>query len=419
MNKLSKMAMSLVGSEIVKLGNEINVRKSKGETIYNYTIGDFDPRYFPIPKKLEELIIAAYKDKRTNYPAGDGLLALREAIGAWFKRKFNIDYGVDEIQISSGGRPIIYTIFKTIVDPSDKVIYTVPSWNNNHYVNMNLGEHCVIEVKPENDFMPTAAEIEPHLSGATLLCLCSPQNPTGTTLKKDELEKICNLVIAENAKRGNDEKKLYVMFDQMYWTLVYGDMVHYNPIALVPEIRPYAIFVDGISKAFAATGVRVGWAMGPKDVIGKIKSFLSHIGAWAPLPEQVATAQFLNMPEVVDKAIEDMKFQLKQRLDYIYNRIVSLREKGYPVDAIAPQAALYLTIKLDFKGYSNKNGVMASQNDVTQFLLSEAQLALVPFNCFGADVENPWYRVSVGTCDINELETVFNNLENAIANLKI
>src|SRR5690606_29660755 len=148
--------------------------------IYNYTIGDFDPELFPLPETLEALIIQAYKDKRTNYPPGDGLLSLRQSVSDWFKRVFNIDYGVDEIQISSGGRPIIYTIFKTIVDENDKVIYTVPSWNNNHYVNMNHGKHCVIDVLPENDFMPTAADIAPHLSGATLLCLCSPQNPTGT-----------------------------------------------------------------------------------------------------------------------------------------------------------------------------------------------------------------------------------------------
>lgn len=417
MSKLSKLADTLVGSEIVKLGNEINVRKSKGETIYNYTIGDFDPQVFPIPTLLEKLILEAYQDKRTNYPPGDGILPLRQAIGDWFRRKFDIDYKNDEIQISSGGRPIIYTIFKTLVDADDKVIYTVPSWNNNHYTSMNLGQHCIIEVKPENNFMPTAADIEPHVKGATLLCLCSPQNPTGTTLDKDELIKICQMVLAENATRGENDKKLYIMFDQMYWTLVYGDTVHYNPVALVPEIKEYCIFVDGISKSFAATGVRVGWAMGPKVIIDKIKGFLSHIGAWAPLAEQVATAAFLNQPEEVDAFVSQMGQQLNERLSYIYKRIQDLKANGYPVDAIAPQAALYLTIKLDFAGYKKGDTTLSNQNDVTQFLLSDAQLAIVPFNCFGADSKSPWYRVSVGTCRMEDLAIVFNNLEKAIGQL--
>lgn len=417
MSKLSVLADSLVGSEIVKLGNEINLRKSRGEQIFNYTIGDFDPQIFPIPQELETFIIKAYQDKQTNYPPGDGILSLRQAVGDWFRRVFNIDFSNEEIQISSGGRPIIYTIFKTLVDPGDKVIYTVPSWNNNHYTHMNAGEHCILEVTPENNFMPTAADIAPHLKGAALLCLCSPQNPTGTTLDKEELIRICNLVLEENRSRGADEKKLYIMFDQMYWTLTYGDVEHHNPVSLVPEIKAYSIFVDGISKAFAATGVRVGWALGPKDVIGKIKAFLSHIGAWAPLAEQIATAQFLNDHQAVDTYLAGLKKGLQERLEYIYSRIMKMKAAGLPVDAIAPQAALYLTIKLDFKGYRYRDTMLDNQSDVTQFILSEAKLAIVPFNCFGADRNNPWYRVSVGTCTMDDLQQAFDQLETALTQL--
>jgi len=117
-----------------------------------------------------------------------------------------LDYDVNEIQIASGGRPLIYTIFKTIIDKGDKVIYAVPSWNNNHYVHLTDGEHCLIDCTVENDFMPTAEDIAPHIKGATLLCLCTPQNPTGTTLNKEALTKICDLVLAENAQRKEGEK---------------------------------------------------------------------------------------------------------------------------------------------------------------------------------------------------------------------
>ena len=133
--------------------------------------------------------------------------------------------------------------------------------------------------------MLSASQIKEHIKGATLLSVCSPLNPTGTTFRKIELEAICDLVIEENNSRGEDEKKLYLMYDQIYWTLSFGDTIHYNPVSLRPEMKDYTIFVDGISKAFAATGVRVGWAMGPAEVLVKMRSINSHVGAWAPMAE--------------------------------------------------------------------------------------------------------------------------------------
>lgn len=415
MSKLSTLAENLIGSEIVKLGNAINERRSKGETIYNFTIGDFDPQIFPIPTALEEGIIKAYRDKKTNYPPGDGLLSLRQAVGDLFRRVEGIDYANDEIQICSGGRPVIYALFKTIVDAGEKVIYTVPSWNNNHYASMHNANSCQITVTPENNFMPTAADIAPHISGAVLLCLCSPQNPTGTTFGKEQLEAICDLVIEENAKRGADEKKLYVMFDQMYWTLTYGDIQHYNPVALRPAMKAYTIFVDGISKALAATGVRVGWTMGPKNVIAKMKSLLSHVGAWAPMAEQVAAAEFLQDTASLDSYLTQLKAGLNDRLVYIYNRFMDMKAKGMPVDAIAPQAALYLTVKLDYKGYQYQGKTFTLQQEISDFILGEAKLAIVPFNCFGAEDESPWYRISIGTCKMEEMATIFDLLESKLA----
>lgn len=419
MGKLSQLAETLIGSEIVRLGNEIAVRVNRGEKIYNYTIGDFDPQIFPIPQELEDGIIKAYREKHTNYPPGDGLLELREAVAAFIQDKENISYAPGEVLIASGGRPLIYSVFKTIVDKGDKVIYAVPSWNNNHYTHMNGGEHCVIEAYMENDFMPTAADIAPHIKGAALLCLCTPQNPTGTTLSKLELEKICDLVLEENKSRGEQDKKLYVMFDQMYFTLTYGSTQHYNPVSLRPEMKDYTIFVDGISKAFAATGVRVGWSLGPAHVIAKMKALLSHIGAWAPMAEQKATAKYLVQKEAVNSYLDNMKKELEERLWAIYNGIIALKEKGYPVDAVAPQAAIYLTIKIDLKGVQSGDAQIATQADVTEYLLSEAKLAIVPFYAFGADKSSPWYRLSIGTCKMEDVTEMLGMLEASLQKLLV
>jgi aspartate aminotransferase len=418
MEKLSKLAETMVGSEIVRLGNAINERKRRGENIFNFTIGDFDPSVFPIPEALEKLILESYKNHNTNYPAAEGVLELREAISVFLKEWEQLDYSPAEILIASGGRPLIYTLFKAVVDEGDKVIYAAPSWNNNHYTNLHKGLHCIIETKPENNFMPTANDIAANIKDAALICLCTPQNPTGTTLNKETLSDICKLILEENNRRGSNEKKLYLMFDQIYWMLTYGSIEHYNPVTLHPEMRSYTIFIDGISKAFAATGVRVGWAFGPSVVLAKMKAFLSHIGAWAPMAEQKATAKYLPEKNLLQLHFDKFKPALELRLNKIYEGLIALKKEGHNIDAITPQAAIYLTVKFDLVGKRTTEAILKSQEDVTEYLLNKASLAVVPFYAFGAGKQSPWYRLSVGTCKIDDIQPFLQQLKQALENLQ-
>jgi aspartate aminotransferase len=414
MGKLSQLAETLIGSEIVRLGNEINARIAAGEQITNLTIGDFKPAVFPIPQALEDEIVKAYSNKFTNYPAGDGILKLREAVSAFYKQYLQLDYSVQEIQIASGGRPLIYSIFRTIVDANDKVVYPVPSWNNNHYTHFNNGQHVLIETSAENNFMPTPAELAPHIADARLLALCSPLNPTGTTFTAEALSAICDMVVAENVRRG-DGNKLYVLYDQIYFTLTHGTTKHVNPVSLNPAMKDYTIFVDGISKAFAATGVRVGWSAGPANVIAKVKAILSHIGAWAPMAEQEATAHFLTNSTAVDSYLLDFRAQLSDRLFAFHNGFQALKQKGLAIDSIVPEAAMYLTVKLDLVGKSTAEGkLLAQQSDVWQYILDEAKVAVVPFSSFGASSSSPWYRFSVGTCTLQEIPGIVQRIEDAM-----
>jgi aspartate aminotransferase len=131
--KVSKMAENLIGSEIIKLAGEINELIAKGERIYNFTIGAFDPKVFPIPAELKEEIIQAYINDETNYPAADGMAELRKEVAKLIKNGQGLTYAENEILIAGGARPIIYAIYQALVDPSDIVLFPVPSWNNNHY----------------------------------------------------------------------------------------------------------------------------------------------------------------------------------------------------------------------------------------------------------------------------------------------
>ena len=286
---VSVLANTLIGSEIIKIGNEVNDMKRKGAQIANLTIGDFDSSIFPIPAPLEDAIVQAYRDGHTNYPPADGILPLRETVVEILKDRYELDYKTNEILIAGGSRPLIYATYLALIDPGDTVIYPAPSWNNNHYCHLSSANGIAVETTVENNFMPTAAQLKPHLKGATLLALCSPLNPTGTMFTQQQLEEICDIVIEENKSRKADEKPLYIMYDQIYSLLTF-DKDHVNPVSLRPELKDYVIYIDGISKCLAATGVRVGWAFGPENVIGKMKSLLGHIGAWAPKAEQVAVA---------------------------------------------------------------------------------------------------------------------------------
>jgi aspartate aminotransferase len=417
-NKLSQLAETLIGSEIVKLGAEIKDKIKQGNKIYNFTIGDFDSSVFPIPTGLKQAIIQAYEEGYTTYPPAEGNLALREAVSKFIADNEGIQYNTNEILIAAGGRPLIYSVFRTVVDKDDKVIYAVPSWNNNHYVHFTEGEHIIIESKQENNFMPTADEIKQHISGATLLALCSPLNPTGTTFSKEELTAICNLVIEENESRGDYEKKLYVMFDQIYWTLTFGDTEHYNPVSINPKMKEYTIFIDGISKSFAATGVRVGWALGPSNVIAKMKSVNSHVGAWAPMAEQAAVANYLTQSQSIKDYFTIFKNEIEERLRRIYVGFQQLKVQGYEVDAIAPQAAIYLTIQINLVGKKTAEGkILETQTDVTSYILDEAKLAVVPFHAFGASKNSSWYRLSVGTCKKEEIDEMLAMLKSALDKL--
>lgn len=416
--RVSHMAENLIGSEIIKLAGEIRELMAKGEKIYNFTIGDFDPKIFPIPAELKQAIIDAYMNDETNYPPADGIADLRKVVAHSILTQQSLEYAADEILIAGGARPIIYAIFQAVVDPGDKVVFPVPSWNNNHYTHLSHATQVFVEAKPENNFLPTADELRPHLADATLLALCSPLNPTGTVFSKEQLEAICDLVVEENKRRGPSEKPLYLMYDQIYAVLCHGDAKHYDPVALRPELRPFTIFVDGISKSLAATGVRVGWAFGPRKVIDKMKSILGHVGAWAPKAEQVATAKYLANTAAVDAFLTSFKSEVVQRLDGFYRGVQQLKSEGFPVDAIAPMAAIYLTVKFDLKGKTTSDGTLIeSTTHITQYLLNEAKLAVVPFSAFGASKESMWYRLSIGTVTVADLRESIESLRVALAKL--
>ncbi|MBL4577946.1 MAG: aminotransferase class I/II-fold pyridoxal phosphate-dependent enzyme [Flavobacteriales bacterium] len=412
------MAENLVGSEIIKLANEVNERIRSGEHIFNLTIGDFDPSIFPIPEVLKDEIIKAYNDGQTNYPTSNGIVELRRAVSDFLFSRGNIEYDEDQILIAGGGRPLIYAAYQAIIDPGDSVIYPVPSWNNNHYSYIAGAKTIQIETTPENNFMLQAEDLKRHIDRVNLVALCSPLNPTGTSFDKEGLQAICEVIIEENKRREGIDKPVYLLYDQIYWQLTFGKTIHYNPVELVPEMKEYTVFIDGMTKAFATTGVRIGWGFGPQKIIDKMKALIGHIGAWSPKAEQVAAAIFLKNDKAVDQYLNGFRQRVEQRLNGFYDGFKTLKSMGFNVDAVSPQGAIYLTVKIDVKGMKTSGGMeLTSTKDVTQYILNEAKIALVPFYAFGAERGSPWYRLSIGTTSMNDIDRFFDNLRDALSKL--
>jgi aspartate aminotransferase len=418
-SRVSAMASGLVGSEILRIGGEIRALVAAGRPVCDLTVGDFNPRYFPIPAQLLAGVQAALERGETNYPPSSGIAGLRQAVVRFYERELGLRYPEESVLIAGGARPLVYCIFRTVCDPGDRVVYTVPSWNNNHYVHLAGGVGVPVECRPERRFLPSREDLAGALPGARLLCLNSPLNPTGTAFDAGTLQGICEAVLEENdARERRGERPLFVMYDHIYWRLRFGGTPHVTPPELLPEMARYTVFVDGISKAFAATGLRVGWGLGPVDVISRMSAFLGHVGAWAPKAEQIATVALLDDAEAIRRFEETFLRELEGRLDLLHRGFQSLAAAGLPVESIPPMGAIYLTARIHPFGRRTPEGTeLRTNDDVRRYVLEAAGLGVVPFQAFGSIRDDGWFRLSVGAASPAEIDAALPRLEEALRRL--
>lgn len=414
LSDLSELAQGVVGSEILRIAAEIRALKAKGQDVCNLTVGDFDPAQFPVPAKLIEALRAALAAGQTNYPPSDGVPVLREAVAEYYARRLGLRYPVESVLITGGARPLLYGSFRTLVDPGDTVIYPVPSWNNNHYAYLTGVRPIEVPVAAESNFFPRLDDVAPYLPRARMLLLNSPLNPTGTVIDPAQLAAICEAVVAENRRRARaGEKALWLCYDQVYWQLVFGGredaaaVRHATPPELVPDVAPYTILLDAASKSFAATGLRVGWAVMPPAARQRMADILGHVGAWAPKPEQLAVAALMADDHAVDTYLADMHRRVQERLDRLARGFQAMRAEGLPVEVIPPQGAIYLSVRFTSPGQTN--------DAIRKRLLDQAGFAVVPFQAFGLREDSGWFRISVGAVSMAEIEAALPRVRAVLA----
>lgn len=416
--RLSALARGMTGSEILRIAAEVREMLAQGKTLCNLTVGDYAPAQFPVPERLARDIARYVEGGQTNYPPSNGLRELRKAVVAFNRKWLGLDIPLEGVVIAAGGRPIIYAAYRTLLDPLDRVVYPVPSWSNEYYAQICGATAIEVPCGADARFLPTATALEPHMRDASLLVLNSPTNPAGTLFTARQLGEICDLVLAENARRPKGARPLFLLYDQMYWMLTFAGAKHVHPVTLRPEMAKYTISLDGISKSFAATGLRVGWGVGPPDVIGAMANLLTHVGTWAPRPEQLATADLLGATDDIRAYHAKMLPALEERLRLLADGIGALKRDGFPVDSTPPGGAIYLSAQFALQGKRTPAGVRLETNEeIRGYLLHAAGLAAVPFQAFGAREETGWFRLSVGAVSPVQIRALLPRLREALAAL--
>jgi aspartate aminotransferase len=418
--RVSAIARELAGSQILTIAAEVRALAAAGKPLCNLTVGDFSPTEFAIPKSLLDGITAALQAGHTNYPPSDGVEPLRRAISEFYTRRHGVSYPLASVLVASGARPAIYGAYRVLVDPGDRVVFPVPSWNNNYYSQLIGAEQVPVICGAKTNFQPTAEMLAGPLRHARMLVLNSPLNPTGTVLDAETLIGICDLVLEENARRERAavDRPLFLLYDQVYWMLTFGDVEHVNPVALRPAMQQYTILVDAISKSFAATGLRVGWAVGPADVIKRMSDVLGHVGAWAPRAEQIATTHLLNDDAGMDEYHARMRPEVQKRLDALAEILETLRAERFPVETTPPRGAIYLSARFAVAGMRTPDGEQLGTNEsIRRYLLRAAGLAVVQFQAFGSTEDTGWFRLSVGAVSMADIAALQPRLRAALAAL--
>jgi aspartate aminotransferase len=402
---------SMEGSQILQIVSEVRDLESQGIQICNLTIGDFDPEQFSIPEGFSDEVQASYARKQTNYPPSSGVQELREAIAEQYRREFGIDCDASWVCIASGARPPIYATWRMFIGEKEQSVSFLPAWNIGYYAQLNRGQHRFLATTKESNFHPTVAQVEEILSSTQLIILNTPLNPTGTMIEEKVLKGICEAIVHENKKRKT--RPVMLMFDHVYWMLNHGTHRHYVPSALVPEIAPFVVYIDALSKNFTATGLRVGWSVLHPSIQPKMATLLAHMGAWASQPEQHATAWLLRDHERVARYRSDLRLGVKKRLDVLYDGICLLQEKGYRISAIPPQGAIYLSVCFDLIGHG-----FSSNEEIRSWILREARVAIVPFQAFDMSENSGWFRLSIGTSSVADLQAAMYRIEGALETVR-
>ena len=407
--RLSDMANGMERSRILTIAASVRAMIAEGHEVAPFTVGDFSPEQFDVPDELISGIIDAVSERETNYPPAAGLPELRESLAEWMKNMYGVDVGSEGIIVGSGARPVLYSSFRLFLEPGDGLAHGVPAWNNHYYVHLNDAVGIPIQGTPESRFLPTAEAIAERIKDIRVLILNSPLNPTGTCFTRAELADICDVILNENRDRERDGiKPVMLVYDQVYSTMTADGITHVHPVQVCPEIFDYTITLDAISKSLTGTGLRLGWMALPPSLAPPVVALIGHMGAWPARPIQKAAADLYAQPDILEKFFYQLDQRIADRMNILEHRLSEF--SNYGVSIVKPEGGIYLTTRFDL---FEPLGVQTNE-EIRQWLLESAGVAIVPFQAFGLDEESGWFRISVGAVGVDEINAAMDRLESAL-----
>ena len=386
MAQLSDRLNRLAPSATLAMSQRSNEMKAQGINVINMSVGEPD---FMTPDYVKEAGKRAIDDNFSKYSPVPGYLSLRKAIANKLKRENNLNYSASEVIVGTGGKQGVCNTILALVNPGDEVIIPAPYWvSYPQMVKLAGGVPVIVPAGIEQDFKVTADQLKAAITSKTkLIILCSPSNPTGSVYTKEELEALAKIVLEHN--------DLFVLSDEIYEHINYIGC--HASIAACEGMKERTIICNGVSKAYAMTGWRLGWVAAPEWIIKGLNKLQGQYTSGTSSVSQIAA---LAAYEGDQGCVEDFRKAFQRRRDLI----VSLAKEVPGLEVNVPEGAFYLFPKCSsYFGKTDGKHVINNSTDFALYLLEEGHVATVAGDAFGSP---DYFRMSYATSDDNIIEAL-------------
>ena len=357
--KMSKRILEIQPSATLSISAKAKTMKAEGKPIISFSLGEPD---FNSPECASKAAIEAIERGESHYTLNSGILELRKEVCNYYKRRFGLEYAPDEVLIAPGAKPLLYQALQMFVDPGDEVLLFSPAWVSYvEQIHLAGGKEVIVDTL-KTDLIPTKEAVEAVLSNKTVgMIINSPSNPSGAIYNEETLK-----MIADIAR----EKDLWIIFDEIYERLVYAPAKHVNILNVAPDLRDKVILINGASKAYAMTGWRIGYALGPKPLIAKMNTLQTHLTSNA---SSIAQWAAWGAVKDADPDVEKMREAFEERRGVILGLV---RDMPY-VKVRDPEGAFYIFIDV-------RESPIPDDMKFCEKLLEEKFVAAVPGAAFYA-----------------------------------
>ncbi|MDP2945374.1 MAG: pyridoxal phosphate-dependent aminotransferase [Atribacterota bacterium] len=393
---ISERVKNINPSQTLAITAQALKMKQEGKKVISFAAGEPD---FDTPKNIREEAISAINQGFTKYTASSGIIELKEAVVEKLKKDNKVEYKPSEIIISNGAKQCLFNAILTLCNPGDEVLLPIPCWvSYTEQIKFAQAVPIFINTRQEEAFKLSAAQVEEKITSRTkLLILNSPNNPTGAVYEQEEIKRIAQLLLKYN---------IYCICDEIYEKLVYDNAKHLSIASLSDEIKEKIITINGVSKSYAMTGWRIGYAAGPEEVVSGMSKIQDHSTS---NPNSIAQKASVEALLGRQDTIEEMKKAFDERRKYMAKRLNEI--EGF--SCIDPAGAFYAFPRVSDvlkRGIEYKSKKINNSFDLADFILKEAEVALIPGSAFEAE---GYLRLSYAA-SLEDIKEGLNRIENIL-----